>query len=156
MSLKWKVSIPPKRYQRHYAAEVKTGLRGKFAINYVVALCFLDGKLEIATFTDEKANRPEVQDAFNKVKVIIDESIPEPGPYCPVSVELKDGKRFSYTAQIAKGDPRNPMSESEVTEKFRSNAKSVISEKRTEAVIDAVNRLESLDNVKTIVELLQP
>ncbi len=31
------VSIPPLRYQRHYAAEVKTGLRGKFAINYVVA-----------------------------------------------------------------------------------------------------------------------
>ena len=124
------VSIPPKRYQRHYAAEVKTGLRGKFAINYVVALCFLDGKLEIATFTDEKANRPEVQDAFSKVKVIVDESIPEPGPYCPVSVELKDGKRFSYTAKIAKGDPRNPMSESEVTEKFRSNAKSVISEKQ--------------------------
>ena len=48
------VRIPPERYQRHYHAEVKTGLRGKFAINYVVALGFLDGKLEIATFTDEK------------------------------------------------------------------------------------------------------
>ena len=36
---KMEVSIPPLRYARHYAPEVKTGLRGKFAINYVVAMC---------------------------------------------------------------------------------------------------------------------
>jgi 2-methylcitrate dehydratase PrpD len=151
---KMEVSIPPLRYARHYSAEVKTGLRGKFAINYVVATCFLEGKLEITTFTDEKVNQPQVQDAFSKVQVICDESIPEPGPYCPVSVELNNGKRHSYTAKIAKGDPRNPMTESEVTEKFRGNAKLAISEKQTEAVIDAVNGLESVDNVKTIVDLL--
>ena len=40
---KMEVSIPPLRYARHYAPEVKTGLRGKFAINYVVAMCILDG-----------------------------------------------------------------------------------------------------------------
>ena len=153
---KIEVSIPPLRYARHYSAEVKTGLRGKFAINYVVAMCLLDGKLEISTFTDEKVNQPQVQDAFSKVQVICDENIPEPGPYCPVSVELKDGKRYSYTAKIAKGDPRNPMSEDEVMGKFRGNARLAISEKQTEAVIDAVNRLESVDNVKTIVELLTP
>ena len=148
------VRLPPLRYQRHYAAEVKTGLRGKFAINYVVAMAFLDGKLEIATFTDEKVSQPQVQDALSKVKVIVDESIPEPGPYCPVSVELKDGTRHSYTAKIAKGDPRNPMTESEVTEKFRGNARLAISEKQTEAVIDAVSQLEAVDNVKTVVQLL--
>ena len=151
---KMEVSIPPLRYQRHYAPEVKTGLRGKFAINYVVAMAFLDGKLEIATFTDEKVNQPQVQDALSKVKVIVDESIPEPGPYCPVSVELKDGTRHGYTAKIAKGDPRNPMTEAEVMGKFRGNARVAISEKQTEAVIDAVNRLESVDNVKTIIDLL--
>ncbi len=151
---KIEVSIPPLRYARHYAAEVKTGLRGKFAINYVVAMCLLDGKLEISTFTDEKVNQPQVQNAFSKVIVICDESIPEPGPYCPVSVELKNGTRHSYTAKIAKGDPRNPMTEDEVTEKFRGNAKSVIAEKQAHKVIEIVNRLESVDNVKSIVDLL--
>jgi len=153
---KMEVSIPPKRYARHYSAEVKTGLRGKFAINYVVAMCFLDGKLEIATFTDEKVNRPEVQDAFNKVKVICDETIPEPGPYCPVSVELKDGTRHSYTAKIAKGDPRNPMTEEEVTEKFRGNVRGVISPDRTKNLITAVQNLETVDNVQKLASLLTP
>jgi 2-methylcitrate dehydratase PrpD len=151
---KIEVSIPPKRYARHYTAEVKTGLRGKFAINYVVAMCFLDGKLEIATFTDEKVNRPEVQDAFRKVQVICDESIPEPGPYCPVSVDLKDGTRRSYTAKIAKGDPRNPMTEDEVIEKFRGNVKAVLADDSAQNLIDAVKHLESVDNVKNLAKQL--
>jgi len=117
-------------------------------------MCILDGKLELKTFTDEKVNQPQVQEAFGKVQVICDETIPEPGPYCPVTVALKDGARHSYTAKIAKGDPRNPMSESEVTEKFRGNAKLVISEKRAEELIDRVQQLESVENVKKLVELV--
>ena len=151
---KMEVSIPPLRYARHYAAEVKTGLRGKFAINYVVAMCILDGKLELATFTDEKVNQPQVQEAFGKVQVICDESIPEPGAYCPVTVELKNGTRLSHTAKLAKGHPENPMTESEVLEKFSGNAKLVISEKRAEELINRVRKLESVDNVKKLVELV--
>jgi 2-methylcitrate dehydratase PrpD len=150
------VSIPPERYRRHYHAEVKTGLRGKFAINYVVAVAILDGKLEIPTFTDEKVNQPEVQNALGKVNVIIDESIPEPGPYCPVTVELKNGTRLSHTAKLAKGDPRNPMTEEEVLEKFRSNARSIIAEKQSEELLATMKNLEELDNVRKVVGLLVP
>ena len=151
---KMEVSIPPLRYARHYAPEVKTGLRGKFAINYVVAMCILDGKLELATFTDEKVNQPQVQEAFGKVQVFCDESIPEPGPYCPVTVELKNGTRHSFTARVAKGHPENPMTETEVLDKFRSNAKLAISEQRAEEVIGAIQRLETLDHVKALADLL--
>jgi 2-methylcitrate dehydratase PrpD len=153
---KMEVRIPPERYTRHYSAEVKTGLRGKFAINYVVAMCFLDGKLEIATFTDEKVKRPDVQDAFSKVQVICDDSIPEPGPYCPVTVELKNGTRHNFTAKVAKGDPRNPMTEDEVIEKFRGNAKAMLAEDRATNLITAVQNLESIDNVGKLASLLRP
>lgn len=153
---KIEVSIPPLRYQRHYHAEVKTGLRGKFAINYVAALALLDGKLEIETFTDEKVNRPEVQAALGKVSVIVDESIPEPGPYCPVSVELKNGTRYAYTARMAKGHPENPMSESEVLDKFRSNAKTVISDKQADELIAAIPKLETTENLKKLTDSLIP
>jgi 2-methylcitrate dehydratase PrpD len=153
---KIEVSIPPERYKRHYHAEVKTGLRGKFAINYVVAMAILDGKLEIPTFTDEKANEPRSQEALRKVNVIIDESIPEPGPYCPVTVELKNGKRLTHTATIAKGDPRNPMSEEEVLDKFRSNAHGVISDRQCAELIATIKNLDKVDNVRKVVDLLIP
>lgn len=150
------VGIPPMRYQRHFHAEVKTGLRGKFAINYVVALGVLEGKLDNDTFTDGKANDPLVQQALSKVHVIIDDAIPEPGPYCPVTIELKNGSRLSYTARIAKGHPENPMTESEVLAKFRSNANESISAKRSEQLIAALQNLEEVGDVRDLTSFLRP
>ena len=147
------VRIPPLRYQRHYHPDVKTGLRGKFAINYVVALAFLDGKLEIETFTDAKVNQPQVQEALSRVKVIRDESIPEPGP---VGVELKSGTRFTHTATIPKGHPENPLTEEEVLNKFHSNVKRIIAEKKSEELISAVLKLDAMDNTRELTELLSP
>jgi 2-methylcitrate dehydratase PrpD len=149
------VSIPPMRYQRHFHAEVKTGLRGKFAINYVVALCVLEGKLDNDTFTDNKANDPIVQQALRRVHVIIDDSIPEPGTYCPVTIELKSGSRLSHTARIAKGHPENPMTESEVLAKFRSNAKEIISAEGSEKLIAALQNLEEVGDLRDLTGLLR-
>jgi 2-methylcitrate dehydratase PrpD len=153
---KIEVGIPPLRYQRHFHPEVKTGLRGKFAVNYVVALCILEGQLTIEAFTDTKANEPRVQEFLGKVRVIVDKTIPEPGTYCPVSVELKDGTRFTYTATIAKGHPENPMTELEVLDKFRSNAKELLAPRRCEALIRAAQRLESVDDAADLIDLLKP
>jgi 2-methylcitrate dehydratase PrpD len=69
-------------------------------------------------------------------------------------VELKNGTRLTYTAKVAKGHPQNPMSESEVLDKFRGNAKLAISEKRAEEVIGLVVKLESVDNVRRLIELM--
>jgi 2-methylcitrate dehydratase PrpD len=64
--------------------------------------------------------------------------------------------RFEYTAKIAKGDPRNPMSESEVTEKFRGNAQAVLPEERATNLVTVVQKLETVDNVQKLVTLLSP
>lgn len=148
------VSIPPLRYQRHYHSEVKTGLRGKFAVNYVVALCVLDGKLENESFTDAKANEPVVQDALSKVQVNIDEAIPEPGSYCPVTIELTNGRRFTHTATIAKGHPENPLTHDEVLAKFRNNVKAVMLPERANQLIEAMESFETIDNINRMIGLL--
>jgi hypothetical protein len=48
------------------------------------------------------------------------------------------------------------MTEEEVLDKFRSNAKMVISEKQSEEVIVSVRKLESIDHVQKLVDLLTP
>jgi hypothetical protein len=48
------------------------------------------------------------------------------------------------------------MSESEVLDKFRGNAKSVISEKQSEELIATVRNLEAVENVSRLVSLLRP
>jgi 2-methylcitrate dehydratase PrpD len=72
-----------------------------------------------------------------------------------VTVEFKDGTRLSHTARIAKGHPENPMTELEVLDKFRSNAKAVLDTRSCGTLIDSVRRLESVDNAAAITVLLK-
>jgi 2-methylcitrate dehydratase PrpD len=67
---------------------------------------------------------------------------------------LHDGKRFTYTAKIAKGHPQNPMTETEVEEKFLGNARSVISEERAAKLAVVVRRLEAANNLRQLTDLL--
>jgi len=148
--------LNPFRYQQHYRPRVESGLQGKFTTNYVCAVAIVDGRLERASFSDGKTREPKVQEAMSKVKVIRDETIPEKGEYCPVTIELKDGRKVQYTATIQRGHAKNPLSEDEVLEKFRSNATVVISKDQSEKVIACVRSLETLSNVGELAKLLVP
>jgi len=151
------VRVGPTRYRRHYHAQVRSGLQGKFAINYVCAVAILDGRLERESFTDAKAADPEVQAALRKVNVVMDEAIPESkGEYCPVTITLKDGRKVQHTATIPKGHTKNPLTEDEVLEKFRSNAKTTISKEKAEALIARVFKLETLSDLGELTALLVP
>jgi len=148
--------LNPFRYQQHYRPRVESGLQGKFTTNYVCAVAILDSRLERASFSDAKARDPKVQEAMSKVKVIRDETIPEKGEYCPVAIELKDGRKVQYTATIQKGHAMNPLTEDDVLEKFRSNATVVISKDQGEEVIACVRRLETLSDLKELTKLMVP
>jgi len=146
--------VNPPRYKRHYRPNVQSGLQGKFTINYVCAIALLDGRLERESFEDAKARDPKVQEALSKVNVVVDETIPDHGEYCPVTIELKDGRKVQYTATIQKGHTKNPLTEDEVLGKFRSNIKGMISKERGEELIAYVRRLETLSNVRDLTNLL--
>jgi 2-methylcitrate dehydratase PrpD len=148
--------LNPFRYDRHYRPAVQSGLQGKFTTNYVCAVAILDGKLERASFSDAKTREPKVQEAMNKIRVIRDEAIPEKGEYCPVTMKLKDGRTVQYTATIQKGHAKNPLTEHEVEEKFRSNASVMLSQNQLEQTIACVRSLEKLGNLRELTQLLVP
>jgi 2-methylcitrate dehydratase PrpD len=148
--------LNPFRYDRHYRPTVQSGLQGKFTTNYVCAVAILDGRLERASFSDAKTREPKVQQAMDKVRVIRDETIPEKGEYCPVTMKLKDGRTVQYTATIQKGHARNPLTENEVEEKFRSNATVVMSQAQAQEIISCVRSLEKLGDLRDLTRLLVP
>jgi 2-methylcitrate dehydratase PrpD len=148
--------LNPFRYERHYRPAVQSGLQGKFTTNYVCAIAVLDGRLERGSFSDAKVADPKIQEAMNKVKVIMDETIPEQEEYCPVTIELRDGRKVEYTATIPRGHTNNPLTEDQVLEKFRSNIRGVISDERGEKVIACVRSLETLSDLRELTKLLVP
>ena len=76
-----------------------------------------------------------------------------------VVVKMKDGREFSEYTDTWKGDPlKDPLSKEEIVEKFwkQVDFSQSISRGKAEKLLDLIVRLEELDNVKKITELLVP
>ena len=54
----------------------KTGLEGKFSLQYTAASALLDGKVGIRTFTDARLAKADMQDLLGKFEVRLDPAIP--------------------------------------------------------------------------------
>lgn len=55
---------------------------------------------------------------------------------------------------MPKGDPRNPFTDEELQERFRSLAVRVLPEDRTGEIVRLVWRLEKVRNIRELTELM--
>src|SRR6478609_331959 len=79
----WRRSCPP-----------MTGLEGKFSVQYTLAAALLDGAVTLATFTDERLARPDMQALLPKIAVTMTPAITteyNAGRYVELDIELADG-----------------------------------------------------------------
>lgn len=102
-----------------------TGTQAKFSLPYVAVRALTDAALGLEAFTDEAVADAEVLAAAERVDVR-GERVP-PGredlaglPYGRIEVRLRDGRSDAEFVEITRGDARNPMSDDEIDEKFRS------------------------------------
>jgi 2-methylcitrate dehydratase PrpD len=73
-------------------------------------------------------------------------------------VEITDrgGKKFTTEITTPKGTPDNPMTETELVEKFRNNASySILASSRVEQIIEIMKCLEKVDDVTELTRLLR-
>lgn len=100
----------------------QTGLQGKFSVEYVIAAALLDGRVTLATFTDEAVQRPEVQELIPKVTWDMAEAPPVGAEkwdqaYSVVSVTTDDGD-YTFRTDVPRGDRRAPLSTGDLEAKF--------------------------------------
>lgn len=86
----------------------RTGLEGKFSMQYAVAGALADGQVGLASFTDAAVLRPEVQAFFPAVT-----TAEAPGQLLPrwaaIDIELHDGRRLSRRIDTLRGSAQQPM-----------------------------------------------
>jgi 2-methylcitrate dehydratase PrpD len=105
----------------------KTGLEGKFSIEFAMAAAVVASKVGLAQVTDEFVMRRDVQALIPRVAVLIcEDEDPESGyaPYDYVVVELEDGTVIqSDHVYDARGANAIPLSTEERYDKFEDCAK---------------------------------
>jgi len=69
---------------------------------------------------------------------------------------LENGRRVRGQADFGKGSPANPMTDGELSEKFRQCAAwGGLVKERTQAILDAAWRIEELADVNQLTRLLR-
>ena len=71
-----------------------------------------------------------------------------------VQIKTKDGKAYEERVNMPKGNPRNPFTDGELQERFRSLAGRVFPEDRTREIVRVVWRLEKVSNIRELTELM--
>ncbi|MGW4068789.1 MmgE/PrpD family protein [Nocardia grenadensis] len=105
--------------------EPGTGSEGKFSLPFTVAHALRYGRLGIGGFTDAAVADAETRALMRRVTVH-----PEPSPagrpelagrpYALVRLTTADGTARERLVTIARGDARNPLTDDEIADKFRS------------------------------------
>jgi 2-methylcitrate dehydratase len=72
-----------------------------------------------------------------------------------VHIVTVDGQSFTKQLDFPKGDPRNPLTDAEIEEKFSALAAGVLSKSAQTKVRDAVWSLDTLDSVSRLMALLK-
>ncbi|MDI7258823.1 MAG: MmgE/PrpD family protein [Thermodesulfobacteriota bacterium] len=146
--------------------ELKSPLDIQFANMYIFGLAPYFGLIPSPAWgTSEVYDLPEIKAMSEKVKIELhpqtDEIIAgkvkagqKPG-FRKTIVEIKaKGRKFVTEVEGPRGDPDNPLSESELLEKFRHNASySFLEKEKAEKIIEAILNLDELDSVKELGKL---
>jgi 2-methylcitrate dehydratase len=142
----------PSKYDPH------TKETADHSLPYVIAAALVDRQVTPVQFTMEKIMDPKIREQLRKVEVVADPEIEKVFPALQrviVQITTTDGSSYSKQLDYPKGDPRNPLTDSEVEEKFAALAEGVLSSRAQVKLKDAIWGLEKVGSVQKLMALMK-
>ncbi len=135
----------------HSGPVPRSGLDGKFSVEYCAAAALLDGQVGIDTFTDARRFSPDMEEMLARISV--EPEGPESGATLATAV-LRDGTTVSAECSAFTGSAGNPMSRDQRLAKVRDCFTRALSDADTERVLEMLENLESLDDTADLMTVL--
>ena len=142
----------PSKYDPH------TKETADHSLPYVIAAALVDRQVTPAQFTTQKIMDPTIRAQLKKVVVVADPEIEKVFPALQrvaVTIRTIDGKEFTKQLDYPKGDPRNPLTDKEIEEKFSALASPIMSKAAQRKIMKAVWELEKLESVSPLMHMLR-
>jgi 2-methylcitrate dehydratase PrpD len=128
----------------------------QYSIPFSIMLALSYGRIGPEELTEANLQDPQLLALAEKVKVSvapeIDQLFPEKAA-ARVTLQTTRGD-FTTTVEYPRGDPNNPLSDAELEEKFHWLTFEVMGEERSRQLMEVVAKLEHMDSVKPLAQLL--
>ena len=128
------------------------------SLPYVIAAAIAERQVTPGQFEMKKIMDPTIRAQLKKVEVVADPEIEKVFPALQrviVNIVTVDGATYSKQLDYPKGDPRNPLTDQEVEEKFSALAEGVLSPAAQKKLKDAIWNLEKLGSVSKLMALMK-
>ena len=128
------------------------------SLPYVIAAALVDRQVTPVQFMMEKIMDPKIREQLNKIEVVADPEIEKVFPALQraiVQIQTRDGRSFHKQLDFPKGDPRNPLTDQEVEEKFAALAEGVLSKPAQKKLKETVWNLERVGSVSGLMALME-
>ncbi len=142
----------PSKYDPH------TKETADHSLPYVIAAALVERQVTPVQFTMKKIMDPRIREQLQKIEVVADPEIEKVFPALQrviVQINTKDGRSYTKQLDFPKGDPRNPLTDQEVEEKFGALADGVLSGGAQKRVKDSVWNLERVGSVNVLMALME-
>jgi len=151
------VDVTKHTFERIIFRVPQSGIQGKFCMPYLLSRAIIDGRVSLDHFTDAAVRDPNVLKLAERIQMKLDASlkpIDAGARPCRVTVRLKDGQTLTREVQHAKGGPEVPMTPGELKGKFIECARQALNDGATMRALDFIERLETVDNIRPLCQLL--
>ena len=123
---------------------------------YTTAVALTHGTVHQRHFDDRYIFDPQLLDLTGLVKVEASAEADRRAPeamLCNLEVVTNAGQRYAAEVPYHKGHYKNPMSDAEVEEKFRSLAQDLLSPAQTDNLLDRLWHLEEVEDIGEVIRL---
>ena len=132
-------------------------LSAKFNVPYAVAATIVRNGADVHTFYPEAINDGRIREMADRVHIKVDPELSAgrgDGPMVKATIRLKDGRVLEGDTNIVRGDYGNRAPRQELLDKFHFLNDDILGQERVQAVIETVDRLEQLPDVRELTSLL--
>ncbi|MGL9618492.1 MmgE/PrpD family protein [Bradyrhizobium sp. U531] len=126
----------------------------RVSIHHCVACGLLLGTAGVAEFAQETVVRPDIAQLRQKVRAELDAQMPDGA--ARVTVRLATGNMLTETVVSPRGSRAAPLSDRDIEDKLREGVRTGRSDWDAERVIDAVWRIDAVDDVGHLLQSLRP
>ena len=131
-------------------------LQAKFSMEFCMSSLLLYRRAGLNEFTDDVVRRPEVRAMIARINFGVNE-IAERAGYDKMTtildLHLRDGRTISGRADFAKGSPADPMSWTDVVDKFEDCALyAKWARAKTESIVSIIQKLEEVPEITKLTQ----
>lgn len=125
----------------------ETAQEARFSLQYCAAALLLLGGVRLAAFAPERLRDPAIRALMPRISIAVDPELAAAYPRrraARLRVALRDGRLLERLQPTRKGDPELPLSDADLSAKFRELASPALGEAQAEVLLAALWQGERL------------